>query len=130
MAFPVEPRPPLRAVRFGAPDEAQDASYFAALARISSFCDNDSGIARSLFVLYAGLGRTVRGRRRQVFPTRHYPGACAAQNARCLNQREPLLRRAIEAVRCKGGSTGAYATGTRAEVLESDPDVKTAMRDP
>jgi hypothetical protein len=49
-----------RAVRFGAPDEAQDASYFAASARICSFCDNDSGIACSLFVLYADLSCSAR----------------------------------------------------------------------
>jgi hypothetical protein len=35
----VEPRPsPLREVRFGAPDDAHEASYFAASARICSFC--------------------------------------------------------------------------------------------
>ena len=34
----VEPMPPSRELRFSAPDDEQEASYFAASARISSFC--------------------------------------------------------------------------------------------
>ena len=34
----VEPMPPPREFRFSAPDDEQEASYFAASARISSFC--------------------------------------------------------------------------------------------
>src|ERR1700727_1047244 len=114
MAFPVEPMPPLRAVRFGAPEEAHDASYFAASARISSFCDNERGITCSLFVLCM-FGVDCKGR-----------GCQLAWDAPGLTQKEPLSRRAIEPVLRKGG-TSAYATGTRAEVLESaqirhDPD--------
>ncbi len=42
MPLLVEPMPPLRESRFSAPDDAQEASYFAASARISSFCSVDS----------------------------------------------------------------------------------------
>ena len=34
----VEPRPPASALRFGAPEEAQEASYLAASARMRSWC--------------------------------------------------------------------------------------------
>lgn len=38
----VDPNPfPVRLERFAVPDEAQEASYFAASARISSFVDNE-----------------------------------------------------------------------------------------
>jgi hypothetical protein len=36
MPFEVEPSPAVPALRFGAPDEAQDASYLAASARMRS----------------------------------------------------------------------------------------------
>src|SRR5262245_8550914 len=50
----VEPMPPLRASRRAPPDEAQEASYLAASARISSFCRMVRGMGLticSLFVL-------------------------------------------------------------------------------
>src|SRR5215203_2609771 len=52
----VEPIPPSRAVRLAPPDDAQEASYLAASARISSFCSKVLGILHyycSLFVLFA-----------------------------------------------------------------------------
>ena len=51
----VEPIPPSRAVRLAPPDDAQEASYLAASARISSFCSKVLGIpciCCSLFVLF------------------------------------------------------------------------------
>ena len=42
MPWLVEPSPPLRESRFSAPDEAHEASYLAASARISSFCSIES----------------------------------------------------------------------------------------
>src|ERR1044071_8668212 len=54
----VDPSPPLRESRFGAPDDAQEASYLAASARISSLARVSSGMGAycgtrlcSLFVL-------------------------------------------------------------------------------
>jgi hypothetical protein len=44
MPFEVEPSPFWPAARFGAPDEAQDASYLAASARMRSFLASFSSI--------------------------------------------------------------------------------------
>jgi hypothetical protein len=41
----VEPRPSTPAERFGEPDDAQDASYFAASARMRSFFESFSSIS-------------------------------------------------------------------------------------
>ena len=41
----VEPSPSLPAARFGAPEEAQEASYLAASARMRSFRDSFSSMA-------------------------------------------------------------------------------------
>src|SRR5215218_5523723 len=70
MPFEVEPRPSRPAARFGAPDEAQEASYFAASARMRSLPASFSSMAHerlsSYFVLARGgsraLGQEVAGR--------------------------------------------------------------------
>src|SRR5215217_3223141 len=70
MPFEVEPSPSLPAARFGPPDEAQEASYFAASARMRSFVASFSSIGHerqsSCFVLACGgspaLGQEVAGR--------------------------------------------------------------------
>ena len=47
----VEPMPPdFSELRFGAPEEAQEASYFAASERIASFCLVSSAAMRSIYV--------------------------------------------------------------------------------
>src|SRR5690606_6802258 len=54
----VEPIPlPPRLLRLAVPDEAQEASYLAASARISSFCIRVSATICSLYVLAATLPR-------------------------------------------------------------------------
>src|SRR5829696_9669397 len=40
----VEPRPSMPALRFGAPEDAQEASYFAASARMRSFFESFSSM--------------------------------------------------------------------------------------
>jgi hypothetical protein len=51
----VEPIPPSRAVRLAPPDDAQEASYLAASARISSFCSKDLGIPHLLMFTFCSF---------------------------------------------------------------------------
>ena len=56
----VEPSPPLRELRFSAPDEEYETSYLAASARISSFCRVSSIRALSNILYLFSLGRKVK----------------------------------------------------------------------
>ena len=55
MPWLVEPSPPFCESRFSAPDDAQEASYFAASANISSFCS-----VESMFSVLFSLGGEVK----------------------------------------------------------------------
>ena len=55
MPLLVEPSPPFCESRFSAPDDAQEASYFAASASISSFCS-----VESMFSVLFSLGGEVK----------------------------------------------------------------------
>src|SRR5829696_6469874 len=87
MPFEVEPSPSLPAARFGAPEEAQEASYFAASARMRSFVASFSSISHerlsSCFVLARRV--PIRQDRRSQLGC----GAAARAVERALAAREP-----------------------------------------
>src|SRR5690348_8307501 len=61
MPLLVEPSPSLPAARFGAPDEAQEASYLAASASTRSFCCSFSSTTAYLSSQGKSGGRRING---------------------------------------------------------------------
>src|SRR4051794_31378009 len=74
----VEPIPPSRELRLAPPDEAQEASYLAASARISSFCSKVRGIPPpSLFTICSFYGDGASGARHALLAVLHCMGDAA-----------------------------------------------------
>src|SRR4051812_4262758 len=100
----VEPRPSLPAARFGAPEEAQEASYFAASARMRSFLASVSSIAgrcRLFVVCSSSVGVSSRAVAPQPWQARA-PSPRPAQAPRSAGRRAasvlalPLLQGRLE----------------------------------
>src|SRR6478609_9528962 len=73
------PRPPPAALsRLAVPEDAHDASYLAASARISSFCIREASAIRSLYVLARDLARGYKA------PHATPQGSCRARPRRTV----------------------------------------------
>src|SRR5262245_32002879 len=91
----VEPMPPSRALRLAPPEDAQEASYLAASARISSFRNTSRAMA-SLYVLV--LFFASRGSASIACPRPNHPGlGCISDEGRTGERMmEPGVRKFFE----------------------------------